>query len=140
MSSLFRVTIFPHGLCIIWWRRSQNHVLNWPVFKPGAAPVKVPPQQVVWACGRDSGRETKSWEGQHLCILGFKRPTSSFRSALGALPTPPLVSWLSGCCPHSHSPACLLCPSSSWHSPSAYLPFCTRLQAEPISCLAADST
>lgn len=46
MSSLFRVTIFPHGLCIIW-RRNQNHVLPWPAFKPGAAAEKVHAQQVV---------------------------------------------------------------------------------------------
>lgn len=126
-SCLFCVTIFPHGLCITWWRNNQNHVLNWPVFKPEAASVKAHAQQAVWAAGRELRLEPKSQKGHHLRILGLKTSSNSVSASLGTLPTSPLVSWPSGSSPQfpTFLPACCgseVLPAFPICSPFSYLP------------------
>lgn len=141
----FCVTLFPQGLCIIWWQDNQNHLLNWPVCKPGEAVVKVHTQRAFWDAGWELELEPKSWKEQEHCNLGLQRSSNGLSVFLGALPTFSLVSGPSGFSPNSQ-PSCLVAVPLSFpcHSPSVApfptcLPFWIHLQVEPISCLVVQS-
>lgn len=111
---------------------------HWPPFKPGAAAVKVHAQQVVRA-----GRGTQVGNR----VLGGATPwhpcPQETLGSSGALwvPCPPLHGLLApGSAPIPNLPACLLCLCCSVSIPTCSPSPCLHhLQAEPTSCLAAES-
>lgn len=130
MSSLFRVTIFPHGLCIIR-RRNQNHVLHGPAFKPEAAAVKVRAQHVVWA-GGGTQAGNRVLGGATPWHPWLRETLQRFRCSLGASPISPWSPVLV-----SNRPACLLCLCRSAgipHLQPLFLPAftCTSSRRSPL--------
>lgn len=66
----------------------------WPVFKPGAAAIKLHAQQVIWATTQEVRLQPNSCKGPHLYICGLRRSSSnSLGSSLSAVLTSPLLSW-----------------------------------------------